>query len=99
MNIRIPHHNHRVRGDYRNINILGVITKLSHICFSCLAQISPSSSYSPMKIILKQLFAEDSVTNIAEYLPRRSRSEHSAIFFSPSANILKYSFGNSNNNV
>ena len=50
---------------------LGMIAKLSDICFPCLAQISSSSSYSSLKIILKQLFISGSV-NIAEYLPRRT---------------------------
>ena len=46
-----------------------MIAKLSEICFPCLhvAQISSSSSHSPLKIIIKQLFTSGSV-NIAEYL-------------------------------
>ena len=58
------------------IGFLGMIAKLSDICFPCLAQISSSSSHSPLKIILKQLLTSGSV-NTAEY---------SAIFTSPSAN-------------
>ena len=51
------------------IGFLGVIAKLSHICFSCLAQFPSSSSYSPLKIILKQylLFFSGSV-NIKQLL-------------------------------
>ena len=49
------------------IGFLGMIAKLSDICFSCLAKFSSSFSHSPLKIILKQLFPSSSV-NIAEYL-------------------------------
>ena len=71
------------------IAFLGMIAKLSDICFfSCLAQFSSSFSHSPLKIILKQLFASGSV-NIAEYLPRLRLGKYSAIFTSPSAiNLL-----------
>ena len=54
------------------IGFLGMIAKLSDICFSCLVKFSSSFSHSPLKIILKKLFTSGSV-NIAEYLPRRSR--------------------------
>ena len=37
------------------IGFLGMTAKLSHICFSCLAQFSSSYSCSPPKIIFKQL--------------------------------------------
>ena len=67
MNITILHYNHRARGD--PVGFLGMIVKLSDICFSCLAKFSSSFLHSPLKIILKQLFTSGSV-NIAEYLPR-----------------------------
>ena len=67
------------------IGFLGMIAKLSHICFSCLAQFSSSFSHSPLKIILKQLFPSGSV-NIAEHLPRLRLGKYSAIFTEPSVN-------------
>ena len=50
------------------IRFLGVITKLNDICLSCLPQFSSSSSYSPLKIILKQLFTSGSVNTLNIYL-------------------------------
>ena len=44
---------------------------LFRVYFNVLHVLTLSSSYSPLKIILKQLFVEGEV-NIAEYLPRRS---------------------------
>ena len=59
-----------------------MIAKLSDICFSCLANFSSRFSHSPLKITLKQLFAEGEV-NVAEYLPRGSRGKYSATFTDP----------------
>ena len=64
MNRTILHYNHPAAVI---IGFLGMIAKLSDICFSCLAKFSSSFSHSPLKIILKQLFSSGSV-NIAEHL-------------------------------
>ena len=60
--MRILHYYHRAQGDYR---ISRRDCKAEHIGFSCLAQFSSSSSHSPLKIILKQLFTSGSL-NIAK---------------------------------
>ena len=78
MIIRTLRYNHLARGDYR---ISCVIAKLNHICISCLAQFSSSSSSSPLKII-----PTSGSVNIAEYLPRLGLGKYSAIFTEPSAN-------------
>ena len=67
------------------MGLLGMIAKLSDICFSCLANFSSRLSHSPLKIILKQLFPSGSV-NIAEYLPRLRLGKYSATSTSPSVN-------------
>ena len=61
------------------LGFLGIIAKLSDICFSCVAKFSLSFSHSPLTIILKQLFPSGSVNN-AEYLSRLLLGKYSAIF-------------------
>ena len=66
MNIRILHYNHPVCSDYR---ISWHDCKAKPHLFFLFCLFSSSSSYFPLKIILKQLFTSSSV-NIAEHLPK-----------------------------
>ena len=67
---------------------LALLPTLSHIYFLYLTQFSSGSSYSPLKIIMEQLFTSGSV-NVHENLPPLCLGKYSAIFTSLSANNCK----------
>ena len=69
---RILHYDHRVRGEYR-VSGHDYLAKPIFF-FSCLAQFSSSSSYHPLKIILKQLFTSELATQVPNSHFKTSKS-------------------------